>query len=225
MRWVAVAVPVILAFLGTPSVAAEEAPPSWHAKVIAHSESGLNVTYFWSKGPKLRAETVVSGHRIVTIVSGKLYYAYDAVAGKGIAVQRAPEAIAQDRPERRPFGRELEILEAQGAEKVREETHHGAPCDVFRVTDNAGRRELWVTQAPPQLPVRLSIYSRKSGQTRYSDYLNWLSGLPLPDAFFEPEPSVELERYAFEDYVRITVEQGPVGPVPILYADLLHGGR
>jgi hypothetical protein len=216
-------VPLLPLILVTSSRAQEPAAPTWHAQVIAHSDAGLNVTYFWSKGPRLRAETVVSGHRIVTIVNGPLYYAYDAVLGQGIAVERAPEALAKDSPTRRPFGRELEIVEAQGAEKVGEKLHHGAPCDVYRVTDDAGKRELWVTQAEPRLPVRLELYSRKSGKTRYTDYLDWLSQLPLPDAFFEPDASVRLQRYTLADYVRESVEKGSVGPVPVLYADLLHG--
>jgi hypothetical protein len=215
---------LLLLLSPVPGALADE-DPSWYAQAMAHSDSGLNVTYFWSKGPRLRAETVVTGHRIVTIVNGDFYYAYDAVTRKGIAIRRAPEAIAQDKSDRRPFGRELEILLDQGAEKVREEVYLGAPCDVYRITDDAGKRVLWVTQTEPRLPVRLELFSRKSGRTRYTDYLNWLSGLPLSDDFFKPEKEVELERYSLDDYVRITVNEGPIGPVPVLYADLLHGGK
>ena len=214
-----------MALLLLPASAVADEEPSWHAQAMAHSagEGGLNVTYFWSKGPRLRAETVVGGHRVVTIVNGEFYYAYDAVSRKGIAIRRAPEAIAQDRPERRPFGRELEILLDQGAEKVGEELYHGAPCDVYRITDDAGKRALWVTQTEPRLPVRLQLFSRRSGRTSYTDYLNWLSAIPLSDDFFKPEKEIVLERYDLDDYVRITVNEGPIGPVPVLYADLLHG--
>jgi hypothetical protein len=52
-----------------------------------------------------------------------------------------------------------------------------------------------------------------------------MTGIPVPDAFFEPETGVKLDRYEFEDYLRTSVHEGPVGPVPVLYADLLHGGR
>lgn len=220
------ALPLLLGLLLLPGAGAlADEPQSWHAQAMAHSEAGLNVTYFWSKGPRLRAETVVTGHRVVTIVNGDFYYAYDAVNRKGIAIRRAPEAIAQDKADRRPFGRELEILLDQGAEKVGEEQHFGALCDVYRITDDAGKRVLWVTQAEPKLPVRLEIFSRKSGRTRFTDYLNWLSGVPLSDDFFKPEKEIELERYSLEDYVRITVNEGPIGPVPVLYADLLHGRK
>ncbi len=208
------------------AASAAESVPTWYTQALAHSETaGLNVTYFWSKGPNLRAETVVSGHPVVTIVAGNTYYAYDALLREGVAIERAPEAIAQDGPERRPFGRELEILRQQGAEKVRQDRLLGADCDVWRVTDNHGKRELWVTRTTPSLPVRLEIYSRRTASTRTTDYLNWLSGLPIPDAFFAPAQDVKLARFSFEDYLEVTVNQGPVGPVPVLYADLLHGGR
>jgi hypothetical protein len=50
------AVLALLILLPVAAGAAEPAPePSWHAQAMAHSERGLNVTYFWSKGPKLRA--------------------------------------------------------------------------------------------------------------------------------------------------------------------------
>jgi outer membrane lipoprotein-sorting protein len=223
---VQLAASALLALLVLPALAAgADEEPSWHAQAMAHSEDGLNVTYFWSKGPRLRSETVVSGHRVVTIVNGDFYYAYDAVTRQGVAIHRAPEAIAQDSPQRRPFGRELEILLDQGAEKVGEERHHGVLCDVYRITDDAGKRVLWITQTEPRLPVRLELFSRKSGRTRYTDYLNWLSGVPLPDDFFEPEKEIHFERYSLEDYVRRTVNEGPVGPVPVLYADLLHGNK
>jgi hypothetical protein len=212
------------------AVRAEDAPAgqqpvTWHAQAFAHSESGLNVTHFWSKGAKLRAETVIAGRRVVTIVNGGTYYAYDALGMEGVAIQRSQEAIAADRPDRRPFGRELEILLGQGAEKVRDDVLQGAPCEVYRVTDGAGKRELWITKSDPALPVRLEIYSRAAGKTRYTDYLNWSRGLKISDRFFEPEPGVTFQRYNFEDYVRITVNEGPIGPVPVLYADLVHGGR
>ncbi len=199
--------------------------PTWYAQAFAHSDGGLNVTHFWSKGPKLRAETVVAGHRVVTIVSGDTYYAYDAVRQLGVAIGRSPTAIAKDDRDRRPFGRELETMLGQGAEFVREDRHLGALCKVYRVTDDRGKRELWMTKGAHELPVRLSLYSRSSGATTYTDYLNWLSGLAIPEGFFEPEPRVELVRLSFQEYLDAMAEHGAVGPVPVLYADLLHGGR
>ena len=88
----------------------------------------------------MRSESVVGGHRIVTIVNGQWYYAYDAVGMQGIAVQRAPAALAEDRLDRRPFGNHLETLIHQGAERVGTEVVMGQEVDVFRVTDSRGKR-------------------------------------------------------------------------------------
>src|SRR5262245_33622183 len=48
--------------------------PTWYAQALARGAGGLNVTHFWSKGPWLRAETVVAGHKVVNIVKGPWYY-------------------------------------------------------------------------------------------------------------------------------------------------------
>ena len=74
---------------------------TWYAQVLARSPVGLNVTHFWSKDRKLRAETVIAGRRIVTIVDESTYYAYDLLVRTGIAVQRAPTAIGVSPPRRR----------------------------------------------------------------------------------------------------------------------------
>ena len=59
-------------------------PPTWYAQALARGAAGLNVTHFWSKGPWLRAETVVAGHKVVNIVKGDWYYAYDGLTGRGM---------------------------------------------------------------------------------------------------------------------------------------------
>ncbi|MDH3211404.1 MAG: DUF4412 domain-containing protein [Myxococcales bacterium] len=199
------------------------APETWYARSLARSESALNVTYFWSKGPKMRSETVILGHRIVTIVNGETYYAYDASAGHGIAIGRAAEAIAADAPKRRPFGQEVETLLRQGAEKVGEETVRGRTCDLYRVTDSAGRRQVWTTQDEPRVTIKIEIFNRPTGGRQYIDYDEWLRGLPIADSFFEPSAALRLERFTLEEYLLRSAREGPVGPVPILYADLLHG--
>ena len=90
------------------------APPApgtstWFAEVLAHSEGGLNVTYFWSKGAKLHAETVIAGRRITTLVSGNTYYAYDAVGQDGVAITPQCEGDRRGMPAGSgPFGREFE---------------------------------------------------------------------------------------------------------------------
>jgi hypothetical protein len=207
---------------GAKEAAPESGPPSWYAQALARGPGGLNVTHFWSKGPMLRAETVVVGHKVVTIVRGEWYYAYDGVLKTGMAIRRDPAAVARDAPGRRPFGNEYESLVEQGAELVREENMVGRATGVYRITDDHGRRELWVTMDPQRIPLRIEIYDRKSSTERVTDYVNWQSALFIPDSFFEPDPSIELERIELDDYVKRSVEKGPVGPVPVLYTNLLH---
>jgi hypothetical protein len=233
----------LLALLGASSACAEEAGPApakaparapsarpsakgsplptWFAFTLAHSEIGINVAYFWSKGPKLRAETVIGGLKVVSIVNGETYYAYDDVSREGVAIGRSSAAIAKDAPDRRPFGRELEIILDQGGEKVGEEEVGGRLCERYRVTDAAGRREVWVTKDALRLPVRLEIYTRPTGKTVHTDFVNWTSALPIDDAFFEPEPGIRFQRLSYEEYA--ARQFTPVGPVPILYMDLLTG--
>lgn len=203
----------------------EEGPPTWYAQTLTRGEGGLSVTHFWSKGSKLRAETVVAGHKVVTIVADEWYFAYDGLSKTGLGIRRDPRVVAADRPERRPFGDEFEILVSQGAEQVREENVLGRKAGVFRVTDSAGRRELWVTLDKQQLPIRLEIYDRRSSNRRVVDYMNWQSSLPIPDSFFQPDTSIDLERIELDEYVRRTIATGPVGPVPVLYAKLLYRER
>jgi len=205
--------------------ATDAGPPTWFAQALAHGSGGVNVTYLWSRGSKFRAETVVAGHKIITIVNGDTYYAYDMTLANGIAIKRAPAAISADDPNRRPFGNELATLKAQGAERVGEEVVAGQPCEKYRVTDEAGRRVLWVTEDDEKLPVRIEIFDRRFSRTNYTDFINWLNGIQLNDPFFEPDPSIALQRMTLKEYVEKTATTGPVGPVPILYADLLHGRR
>jgi Predicted periplasmic protein (DUF2092) len=196
---------------------------TWFSQVLSHSDTGLNVTYFWSKGARLRAETVIAGRRVTTIVSGNTYYAYDAVGQNGIAVTRSPKAIAADARGERPFGREFENLVALGAERIRDEKVMGRDCEVFRLTDQYGRRELWVTKDKLRLPVRVIVYRRDTQKTTTTDFVNWLTGLSIADGFFQPESSIALERLDFDTYARRSATGEPIGPVPILYTDLLVG--
>jgi outer membrane lipoprotein-sorting protein len=208
-----------------PPGAAPSGSQTWYAQALARGEAGLNVTHFWSKGPMLRAETVVAGHRVVTIVKDDWYYAYDALSNQGVAIRRDPAAIARAAKEGRPFGNEYRTLLEQGAELVREEEVLGRKTGVFRVTDDRGQRELWVTLDAERLPLRVEIYDRRRASRRYTDYVNWQSGLRIPDSFFEPEQRVALERVELEEYFARTLKEGPVGPVPVLYARLLSVRR
>jgi len=198
------------------------ATPTWYAQTLTRGAAGLNVTHFWSKGAMLRAETVVAGHKIVTIVRGGRYYAYDALTGEGLSIAREPAVVAADRPDRRPFGREYEILLGQGAELVREEELLGRATGVYRITDDWGRRELWVTQDELRIPLRLEVFDRGSAERRYVDYLNWQSDLFIPDHFFTPDANARLTEMDYGEYLRRTTEEGSVGPVPVFYLNLLY---
>jgi len=79
-----------------PATPKAEMVPTWYAQALAQGPGALNITHFWSKGSRLRAETVISGRKVVTLVNGDWYYAYDATKGLGIRVHRTPEAIAND---------------------------------------------------------------------------------------------------------------------------------
>jgi hypothetical protein len=200
-----------------------ELQPTWYAQALSQGPGGLNVTQFWSKGTLLRAETVVAGHKVVTIVNGPWYTAYDATKGLGIRVKRTEEAIANDAPFKRPFGNEAVKLVKQGAEKVREEVFHGRPAIVYRLTDQLGRRTVWTTSDALNIPLRIEFYNRRTANTQATDYVDWLTGLVIPESFFEAEPRIEFKTYTFEEYAHFTSKIGGVGPVPVLYMDLLRG--
>ena len=217
-----------IALLGAAAVRAADPAPApgtstWFSQAFSHSDGGINVTYFWSKGAKLRAETVIAGRLVTTIVSGNTYYAYDAVSQNGVAVTRSPKAIATDARGERPFGREFENLVSQGAERIRDEDVNGRACEVFRLTDQLGRRELWVTKDKIRLPVRVVVFRRDSQKTTTTDFVNWLTGLSIADGFFEPASSIAFQRLDFDTYIKRSSTGEPIGPVPVLYTDLLVG--
>jgi hypothetical protein len=199
------------------------ATPSWYTQTFARGDAGLNVTYLWSLKSKLRAETVVRGHKLVTIVNGDTYYVYDALTKTGIAIRRAPAALAAESPGHRPFGNEAQALIDQGGEKIREESIAGKRAEVYQITDENGRRIVWVTQDDPRLPIRMEFFNRKSGSTRYKEYADWVGGLPVTDAFFEPEPGIQFERFELDEYIENTGAKDSAATLPILYPELLHG--
>lgn len=198
-------------------------PDTWYTQALAYSEAGINVTHFWSLGPRLRAETVIAGHRLVTIVSSDTYYAYDLLSRQGIAVKRSAKAVAQDAARARPFGNELDALLRHGGESIGADEVGGRQVEVFQATDGRGKRQVWVTTDGRRLPIRLKIWRRSTGRTLHTDFLSWTRGLPIDAGFFEPEPYVVFERMSFEEYVARQADRLPTGPVPVLYTDLLHG--
>ena len=232
MKWTRGALTSLLAWtlLVAPAVAQEEgAPPApvelpntWYAQALAHSAVGINVTHFWSKGPLLRAETVLLGRRVVTIVNGSTYYAYDGLGRIGVAVGRDPSAIERDAERKRPFGNELAAIVKQGAEIVGVDNLGGREVEIFRITDERGRRQVWVTAGEERLPLRIEVFQRMTGQTLSTEFLNWMRGIPISDAFFEPEPGIDFAHLSFDEYLARQADGKPLGPVPILYTDLLH---
>ena len=211
-----------------PAAAAKKSAPrgstSWYALRITRGDTGVIVAHLWSAGRNLRAQAVLGGVPILQLVSGEWYYVIDELRKVGVAVRRSPKALEADRTAgaRRPFGNEAADLLKRGAEPVREEEVGGRKARVLRLTDRLGRHEVWVTDDESQLPIRIDSIDRETGAHIVSDYVDWLSQLQLPDSFFEPDPRVQLERIEYEEYLRRASKQ-PVGPAPVLFADLLHG--
>ena len=222
----------LLFVAANPSFAQDEAaapeppaalPDTWYAQALAYSELGINVTHFWSKGPNLRAETVIAGRRIITIVTPETYYAYDLLVRTGLAIQRSPLSVEQDGDRKRPFGNEFYALRRKGAELIRTEALGGQQVEVYQLTNDDGRQRIWVAKDDRRLPVRLQIFRRATSNEFQTDYLSWQRGLPISDAFFRPDAGVEVALLTYKEYVDKQSAREPIGPVPVLYGDLLHG--
>lgn len=201
---------------------ARSAPTSWYALRVTRGDTGVIVTSLWSAGRNLRAEAVLGGVPIVQLVSGEWYYVIDGLRHVGMAVRRSPKALQADLQPGRPFGNEAVDLQARGAELIREEEVGGRKARVLRLTDQMGRHEVWVTDDASALPIRIDSTDRDSGVHIVTDYVDWLSELDLPPAFFEPDPRIQVERLEYDEYVQRSA-QGPLGPAPVLFGDLLHG--
>jgi len=201
----------------------DEYRATWYAERVAERPVGSGATALWSKGNKLRAETVVNGHPVITIVNENLYYMIDGLNGAGWAVERHPAALELEKKRARPFGNEGERMLEQGAEKVREERVMGQRCDVYRLTDQRGPREVWLTQGEPRVPVRLEVYNRASGRTSVTRYLGWVRDyLRIQEPFFEPDPRYSMEHMSYQEYVKRKAA-GPEGMMPVLFPELLSG--
>jgi len=129
--------------------------------------------------------------------------------------------VASEKPDERPFAQEYDVLMRQGAELVREETLIGRRAGIYRVTDEIGRRELWVTQDALRIPLRVDIFDRQSGTQRTTDYVNWQSDLEIPDGFFTPDSNARLMDMDYTEYLRRSSAEGTVGPVPVFYTHML----
>jgi hypothetical protein len=219
MRRAGLALALLALLAGAPARAEED---TWYVQKVTTGDSPLRVESFWSKGSRLRAQSVVAGRPILTLVNGEFYTVIDELAGTGVAIRRSPGAIQADARRGRPFGREGDRLIAAGAEKVASETIMGRACDVYRVTDPRGRREACVLQDASRLPLRAEEFDRASSATVEIRFLDWSRAFPVADAFFEPDPRVAIERVEYADYLA-RAPKGPVGPAPVMYRDLLHG--
>jgi hypothetical protein len=92
---------------------------TWYASTVANNEEDILVVNYWSKGTLFRAETVMSGHRIATVVNGGTYYIFDEVAGTGVAIERSERALAEDAARERPFGNDFVDIIEGGGELIR----------------------------------------------------------------------------------------------------------
>jgi hypothetical protein len=195
-------------------------PETWYTERLMSGSGAPTIEHLWSKGAWLRSELVVAGQPIVQLVKGDRYVIVNRVERKGIAIQRNPRAIAADAAGKRPFADDRDRIVAAGGERVGTQRLGGSECEVYRVTDGDGRRETCVSAKG--FPIRTEMWHRSSGQSTTANYLTWAQDVPLPDAFFEPEPGVVIEEYGYDQYLE-AVKTGPVGPAPPLHSHLLHG--
>lgn len=200
----------------------ERTPKTYFATAIVRGDVGMRMIDYWSRGPNMRARTLMSGHPLTTIVFGGRYIAYDELTGKGIDIGRSPRSVADDAGRVRPFAFELDEVQAAGGERIEELVFGSRKGEIWQVTDGRGKRKVWVTVGTPRVPLRFEAFERTTGSKVDIDYQNWIFDLELPDPFFAPPPNIELERYEYDVYMQESLK-APVGTVPVLYPDLLHG--
>lgn len=212
--------------LGLVSVAgtagAQEA--AWWTQRMTFGAGPAFVENLWAKGRRMRAESVVEGRRIVTFVDDKRFVIVDELGKAGVSIERSAHSIAQDGKRKRPFGTELDEIVKLGGEKVGQEMRAGQEVDHYRATRGDGDRdEVWVTTDESHLPIESVYRDRGTGAANRRVYLRWVEA-QFPDDFFAPPRDVKLESMSYDEYVTRS-KQGPVGPAPPFYSDLLHGTR
>ncbi|MDP6980695.1 MAG: hypothetical protein QF570_19195 [Myxococcota bacterium] len=238
-RWIVAAIPWLVIALATPATAldakagkktkstsdaAATAPATWYARTRIATKFGPVVNHYWSKGPWLRSETILAGHRVITIVNATHYYVCDLVMGEGTAIERSPKAIAQDKDRGRPFARELDDLIASGGEMIHEGVSEsaGVPYRVYQLTNENGRRRVSVTDSDPPLPIRVETFVRSSGHNGLLEYAGWQRDLGIADSFFTAPDTIEWQRLSYDEYVTRAPRE-TIGPAPIYFRHLLHG--
>lgn len=194
-----------------------------YAMTMSRGPTALHVVEYWSKGATLRAHTTISGHPFVTIVVADTYYTLDPVMKRGVAIPRSPRSMAADEGRRRLFGNEFEDMLKAGAEKIRTENSPAGPLDVYRLTDDAGRRTVWVTSDEYHLPLKFETFDRRTGAEAMLEYLSW-APLRLEDGFFEPPvDGWKIERVpSYDAWLRAEPTE-PFKQAPIIFPLLLHG--
>ena len=199
-------------------------PEAWYAMTVISGRTGFRVSHYWSQGVRLRAQTMLGVNPITTIVSGDRYWVYDVLLGEGVEVKRSGLAMKQDADRGRPFGTDLERMVQSGGERVGTESVSGIPAEVWRLTNASGRRTVWATTEPPQVPLRVENFNRESGESATLSYSNWASNFEIPESFFVPPQAISLRKFEYDEFVSESLK-GNVGSTLILFPDLLHGAR
>lgn len=213
----------LLAALLLGLTAAAASAQTWHAeRLTAGGGAPPRVERLWSKGAWLRSEVTLGGHPIQTFVKGDRYVIVDALTNKGISIQRSAKSIADDAKRGRPFAQEQRAIVAAGGEKVKTEGQGAGACDLYRLTDQAGRREVCVSTSEDKVPLVARAWNRQSGSESELTYISWAKDISADDAFFAPDPRVQLESFTTDEYVA-KARDGAVGPAPVLYPELLLG--
>lgn len=207
-----------------PLSAGSQPVQTWAASRLTQSDTGTLVEYLWSKGGRMRTQAVIAGRPVVTLVNETRYIIIDVMGNEGVSIERSETARRQDANRARPFGNEAAQFIAAGAEKVEGGVTSGRETSRYRITDSAGRREVWVTEGDVELPVEVYHYYRNTGTELRIRYLGWSPGVPIPDWFFEPPANATIEAVTYDEYVERSKKE-PVGPAPPFYAELLHGRR
>ncbi|MFK7895025.1 MAG: hypothetical protein AB8G23_04265 [Myxococcota bacterium] len=222
----ALSIGVVLTLLPAAGQAADsekgDATKRFYASTFVSGRSGYRVIHYWSDGATMRAETLIGGHPVTTIVKGDQYLVFDRLTKQGLAITRAQEAVSAEKKGARPFGKEWVEIQAAGGERVEETNLSGIEVEVWQLTNDGGSQKVWVSKDAPRIPLRVEVYDRRSSDTVKTDYSNWKLNLDIPGAFFDAEQGVKFERFTYEDFVN-KARTERVGTVPVLYPDLLHG--
>ncbi len=194
-----------------------------YAMTTTRGETGMHIVEYWSKGATLRAHTTIAGRPFVTLVSGDVYTLLDPIARRGVSIPRSPRAMAQQKGRRRLFGNEFESMLEQGAERIRSEESPMGTLDVYRLTDEDGRRTVWVTSDQYKLPIKYETFDRRTGDEARVEYRGW-APVALTDAFFGvPTEGWEIERVpSYDAWMKAPSSEG-FRKAPIFFPLLLHG--